>query len=235
MFYKLNDIYQVKIIESGKKYWLLKVGNEYKDFLYNSGLTINKKDGYVIQSFAEFLNKNNLETMAFVQYNDNNLISKQLVIDILNMQKKIENISEEEYGKIDIISKTVGNMCCLILVDNCLYFDNNTFKDKYDVLYTARELLDAKSFLSLLNQSIKLDLIKNRDNDTKSSVGKGGLYIDYKISSILKALKIGYDVSKIKDFKIMYDENSIEQYDENGKCYFSVEFDKNKMKTIDNK
>ena len=235
MFYKINDIYQVKIKETGKKYWLLKQGNEYKDFLYNRGLTVNKKDVNVIQSFSTFLNENGLETMVLVQGCDSGLITKQLVIDVLNMRSDILSMSDEEYNRIDIISKTVGNMCCLTLVDNCESFSNDTFKDKYRVLNYAKELLTTKSLRNLLNQAIRLELIKNRNTDIQSSIGKSGLYIDYKIASIFNTAGIKYDLNWIKDFKIVFDGNAIEQYDENDRCCFSSKFGKNKIKTIDKK
>lgn len=235
MFYKINDIYQIKIKESGKKYWLLKQGNEYKDFLYNSGLTINKRDVNVMQSFSTFLNENGLETMVLVQGCDSGLITRQLVIDVLNMRSDILSMSDEEYNRIDIISKTVGNMCCLTLVDNCETFCNDTFEDRYRILNYAKELLTAKSLRNLLNQAIRLELIKNRNSDFQSSIGKSGLYIDYKIASIFNAAGIKYDLNWIKDFKIVFDGNAIEQYDENDRCCFSSEFGKNKIKTIDKK
>ena len=235
MFYKTNDIYQVKVKESGQRYWLLKQGNEYKDFLYNNGLTINKSDVSVMKSFPEFLSENNLETMVLVQNNDSKFISRNLFIDILNMYSVMSAMTEEEYNEIDIISKTVGNMCLLTLIDNCKSFSYDMFKDKHEVLYSKRELLDMKSFENLLNQAIKLELIRNRYTDSEYSIGKEGLYIDYKISSILNSLGIKYNINDIKDFKINFDETFVEQYDENGRLCFSAQFNKNKTKTIDKK
>ncbi len=234
MIYNINDIYQVRINNSNTNYWLLREKNEYKDFFNNNNLSINKNDITIVKSFSKFLKDNNLETILFMDYNTGNLISKKTFIEILNMYEEIKSLSEEEYDRINFISQTVADKCCFEFIKS--YYPEHLQQQK-KFLYNVKGLVDKTNFWKLLQQTIKLELIKNRYSDTKLSIGKVGLYVDYKICSVLGYLNIKYSALDFKDFRIEYDYNSIYQYDKNGNCCFKMKLEKikTKSKKLDNK
>lgn len=221
--YNINDIYQIRIDDSNVKYWLLKENNDYKDFL-NSGLIVNKNNITIIQNFVKFLQEKGLETMLLIDYNDNNLISKKTFLEIIDMYERMKLLSKEEYDRINLISQTVADKCCFEIIksysDDCVNLKNHNIKG----------LVDKTNFWKLLQEVIKLELIKNLNSDRKSSICKAGLYLDYKICSILNFLNVKYSASNFRDFRIEYDCNSIYQYDKNGDCCFNVNFEKSKSK-----
>lgn len=215
MIYNINNIYETKIDGTNKKRWLLKENNQYRDFIYNNNFIISDKDVVVIRSFIQFLKENNLETLLLTECN--NVISVQTFIKILNIYEQKRLLTEEENYELDAMAELITKMCFTKLNEGNL------------------EIVNSDRFNNLLKQSIKLELLKNRNNVIKSSISKGGLYLDYKISSIFRFLNIKYDIAQIKDFKIDFDENSITQYDENNECCLSLSFNKNKIKTLDKK
>lgn len=215
MIYNINNIYETKIEGTNKKRWLLKENNQYRDFIYNNNFIISDKDVVVIRSFIQFLKENNLETLLLTECN--NAISVQTFIKILNIYEQKKLLTEEENYELDAMAELITKMCFAKLSEGNL------------------EIVNSDRFNNLLKQSIKLELLKNRNNVIKSSISKGGLYLDYKISSIFRFLNIKYDIAQIKDFKIDFDENSITQYDENNECCLSLSFNKNKIKTLDKK
>lgn len=140
----------------------------------------------VVEKFKQTIYKHGLEVMLLDADGIlNETINSKKIFSILDMVNEIENASVENIEKFDKISKEVARGCANEL---------GIYGEKRD------------TFEYLLSRYVYTDLLTTRNAIWISKIDHS---IDYKVSRVLKLLKMELNLSNIKNFQIQYNRNKV--------------------------